>query len=435
MSLPFRSRPSRTKALDKILSSLTLLGGKVPQAQSLTILELGCGYGDALLHNAKRFPQHTFIGVDKSKDCLKEAQEVAENYSIQNIKLIESALSEFTLKDKKADIIICHGLYSWSDESTRKDIRSIISRDLSADGCVVISAAIEPGFVVRKIISDWIKRSKLPNPRKALNDLVQSVPFEFERPFGLLLHRELTRLSQESDAYIEAEFLTELKSYHIEDLVSEIASAGLSYIGDVRLQRSPISEDGDSLAAERKYDFINGTSFRESIFSRSTKSTLQEIPLDWWISPSLESLQVEDELHPIQEHLRKVWPKAVRVKEIKEKFPDDTSTLKEIIYSERAELSPVDLPVADAVPEWPFIPVLFKTHRPLEWSNARYDPVELGAFEDALALMCDGRRSKAELAKEVKVMMGDEAPDEATIDIAVEEGLITILTAGLILEP
>lgn len=435
MSLPFRSRPSRTKALDKTLSSLFLLGGEFPSENALRIVELGCGFGDALLHNALRFPQHSFIGVEINKECLLEARQVADSYSIKNIAFIESSLIDFSLSDKKADIILCHGLYSWCDDDLRDAIKNLIKASLSDKGIAIISSAIEPGFIVRKVISDWLSFSKNTTPRKALNDLVQSVPFEFERPFGLLLHRELTRLSTESDAYIEAELLSKkIKSYYLKDLVNEISSTGLHYIGDVRIQRSPRTEGEDNIIKEMKYDFANGTAFRESIFSKIPAKSIPEIPANWWISPSLESLQVEEELHPIQEKLRQSWPKAVPYGELVAAFPNELDTLKEIVYSERADLSFIEIPVVDSVPDKPFIPIMFKTHRINEWSNVRYDPVELGTFEDALALLCDGKRTKADLAKEVKVMMGADAPDDETIKVAIEEGLITIMTAGLLLQ-
>lgn len=436
MSLPFRSRPTRTKALDKILSSLFLLGGESPKSTSLRVVELGCGYGDALLHNAMRFPNHSFIGVDLNKECLSEAKQVADSYSIQNIAFIESSLFDFKLNDKKADIILCHGLFSWCDDGLRERIKELISTSLSEKGFAVISSAIEPGFIVRKVISDWLTYSKNTSPRKALNELVQAVPFEFERPFGLLLHRELTRLSTESDAYIEAELLSKnIKSFYLSDIVNEFLSLGLHYIGDVRIQRSPRKGDEDNILKEMKYDFANGTAFRESIFSMVPPNEPPKIPNNWWISPSLESLQVEEELHPIQEKLREIWPKAASLSQIQASFPDELDTLNEIIYSERADISFTEIPVLSEVPDKPFIPIMFKTHRPNEWSNARYDPVELGEFEDTLALLCDGKRSKAEIAKEIKVMMGADAPDDETVNIAVNEGLITIMTAGLLIEP
>lgn len=71
------------------------------------ILDVGCGYGNALKLLEERFKPDTIIGLDVDKDALESAREKAKNCQCE-VKLINAFSESVELPDRSVDLIFCH---------------------------------------------------------------------------------------------------------------------------------------------------------------------------------------------------------------------------------------------------------------------------------------------------------------------------------------
>lgn len=69
----------------------------------LTILDPGCGTADVIINLAKKFPQHSFVGIEWNKSLYKTAK--FKSRKLNNVKILYQDMFEYSFD--KADIIVC----------------------------------------------------------------------------------------------------------------------------------------------------------------------------------------------------------------------------------------------------------------------------------------------------------------------------------------
>lgn len=399
----FRSRPTRSQSLDKILASCSLYG--FPRSAK-RVLEIGYGFADALKHNARIFPNVDFVGLEQDPEFL-ELQNLPDN-----LKLEREAIGEF-------DVILAFGVYSWESES----ILPLVTKLLKDGGLFVCSFLVKPGFFVRETIRKWISLNSELSAREALRVLKESAPYEFEHPYGLLLHKELSRIDYESDAYIDAELKSEkINPKFLQDICREFSDFGLQYLGDVRPSRTRVRVGLKRSYTDSMLDFSHGISFREGMFIKTNKEIVGKAPITDGIilSASLESIATEEEIE--EEFFKLEWPEEFEYKELK------LDRINELIFKEKVEASVLRFNPPKTLPEKPIcLPKLERCY-----ANFRYDPVDLGPFEEEIAGRCDGSRTLLDIAKELQILMADESPSLEELVESVTDGAQTLLRAGLI---
>lgn len=401
----FRSTPTRSQSLDKILASAQLYGIKLTPNR---VLEIGYGYGDALKHNAKIFPELEFCGVEKDQEFLDQKIEYP------NLTLTRSPSGNF-------DVVLAFGIYSWEKES----ILEVLSSSLNEGGLCVCSFLVKPGFFLRDTIREWIKINNDLSPRECLRVLKEGTPYEFEHPYGLLLHRELSRIEHESDSYIEAELISEdISPKYLSEVAKEFQSKGLQYLGDVRPSRTRVRRGLPRVQTDLNLDFSHGIPFREGIFIKQSAAINGMAPITegLYLSASLESVAREEDIE--EEFFRINWPKQFLWEEV------NVDNLIDLVFKEKVEASILNFQIPDTLPEKPkALPKLGRSY-----ANIRYDPVLLGSFEEEIASRCDGTKTLIDITNELQILMGSEAMSFEETFESVTDGAKTLLKAGLVVE-
>ena len=137
-----------------------LLGLDPIAARIARVLEIGCANGTNLFPMAEAYPDAHFVGLDYSQKQIDQAENYKQALGINNIefhaldvvaipKAISSNLGQF-------DYIICHGVFSWVEESVRLAILHMIRNHLSSNGVAFLSYNCYPGWKVREIARDMM---------------------------------------------------------------------------------------------------------------------------------------------------------------------------------------------------------------------------------------------------------------------------------------
>lgn len=64
-------------------------------ARGISVLDIGCGRGRALLYLAERYPNSQFTGYDLSAEALETARQQAEKKGLENIQFVSRDLTDF----------------------------------------------------------------------------------------------------------------------------------------------------------------------------------------------------------------------------------------------------------------------------------------------------------------------------------------------------
>lgn len=126
-----------------------------------TILELGCGAGDAMATILQRHPDVHIMGLDRSKTILDSArQRNHASMQTKRAKLIQGDLHQFEMMDASVNhVFSVHTLYFWRDVTT---VLSEIERVLKPNGTFVITYCDGKGDVEWNDISDMIRNQFIP---------------------------------------------------------------------------------------------------------------------------------------------------------------------------------------------------------------------------------------------------------------------------------
>ena len=81
---------------------------------SLTVVDFCSGSGCVLLSVAKKFPNHKYIGIDKSDIAIDVAQKNSQFLDLKNVQFIKDDI--FNYLSPKADLIICNPPYLATNE-------------------------------------------------------------------------------------------------------------------------------------------------------------------------------------------------------------------------------------------------------------------------------------------------------------------------------
>ncbi|ASQ45792.1 class I SAM-dependent methyltransferase [Legionella clemsonensis] len=83
--------------LDEILPLIEGVLQKLKEG--INVLDIGCGYGNALTLMAKNFPNSQFTGYDLCKETIEHAQKIANENALTNIQFIQKDLSDWHEKE------------------------------------------------------------------------------------------------------------------------------------------------------------------------------------------------------------------------------------------------------------------------------------------------------------------------------------------------
>jgi len=104
----FIPRPETELLVDCALEFLSKI------KDDLKIIDFCTGSGCILLSIAKKFPNHEYIGIDKSKIAIKTAKKNRELLGLKNVQFFNHDI--FNYNQSKADLILCNPPYLAKDE-------------------------------------------------------------------------------------------------------------------------------------------------------------------------------------------------------------------------------------------------------------------------------------------------------------------------------
>jgi methyltransferase-like protein len=187
------------------------------------------------------------------------------------------------------DYISAHGVYSWVPDPVRTKILAVLHDTLSPQGIGYISYNCYPGChsrdIAREMMRFHVRAVADPQQRvqqgRAVLTLMAEASAE-DSIYGFELRNQVNRIKDIDDHVLFHDDLAEVASpFYLYEVAEAAASHGLQYLCDAafslsRFERLPalarkqlasIPED-DAVEREQYADFIEGRSFRQSLFCR-----------------------------------------------------------------------------------------------------------------------------------------------------------------------
>lgn len=128
--------------------------------QSARVLEIGCSYGGNIFPFALAFSDARVVGIDISGAQIAKANELKQKFGLTNIEFYERDIANLSQSDMSMlgefDFIIAHGVFSWVDESVRKQLLANTRALLGVNGVAEISFNVLPGWSSLSIIREFM---------------------------------------------------------------------------------------------------------------------------------------------------------------------------------------------------------------------------------------------------------------------------------------
>lgn len=135
--------PARLAALAQ------LCGLAPPPARGYAMLEIGCGDGAHLLACALEAPESRFFGFDLAPTAIESARDLAARARIAQARFDCRDILDHGLAPRSFDYIVAHGVYAWAPPDVQRATLDLIADTLTPDGLAVVSANILPGCALR----------------------------------------------------------------------------------------------------------------------------------------------------------------------------------------------------------------------------------------------------------------------------------------------
>src|SRR4051812_18927863 len=283
------------------LGTLGALFGMTPAPLgSCRVLELGCGDGANLIPIAAQWPQSEFVGLDLSEQAVGRGNEFIARSGIKNIVLRAYDIMDVSTQFGAFDYISAHGVYSWVPGPVREKILAIYRETLTPNGIGYVSYNCYPGCHSRDIAREMMRyhvrgvadpQERVRQARAMLSLMAQASAQD--SIYGFELRNQVDRIKDIDDRVLFHDDLAQVATpFYLYEVAEAAAAHGLQYLCDAafslsrferlpqpaRTQLASIPED-DAVGREQYADFIEGRSFRQSLFCRN------EIKLQRTIDP------------------------------------------------------------------------------------------------------------------------------------------------------
>lgn len=274
---------------------------RLPQ-EDLTILDLGCGRGMAILALAAANPGWTAIGLDYMPAHVAEAREIAGAAGLDNARFIEADLAALTEEAATSllpelDVVTLHGVWTWVSDRVREGILRVIRSRLKPGGLVMVTYNPLPGWAgdlaLQRLIRALVDRLDGPPDRRMLEafETIESLRAAgapaLERSFFLRRLGSVPPGARPGFArYAVHEFLPEhWRPAYPQDVAAAFAEAKLDPVGPAALARHFPALTLEATAREamaalpagvdRQFvtDLFAPPTFRQDIFVRGRRPT------------------------------------------------------------------------------------------------------------------------------------------------------------------
>ena len=270
------------------LATLGSLFGMDPAPlDACRVLELGCGEGANLVPIAFQWPQSEFVGIDLSANSIRHGNEFIGGMGLKNISLLCHDIMDIAKEFGTFDYIIAHGVYSWVPPAVRDKVLSIFRQNLSPHGIAFVSYNCYPGCfsrdIARHIMRYHVRDVADPQERARRSRAVMKFLAEASAEdtiYGFELRNQLDRINDLDDRVLFHDDLSDVASpFFLHEVVEAAARHGLQYLSDSAYSLSHLGRlsapareriaaipEGDVVTREQYMDFVEGRSFRHSLF-------------------------------------------------------------------------------------------------------------------------------------------------------------------------
>lgn len=269
---------------DNLVTVARMVGRSPAPVQSCRLLELGCASGGNLLPMAAGLPGSQFVGVDRAANQIEAGRREVERLGLSNLDLRWLDIESIGADLGAFDFIVCHGVYSWVSDETRRHVLRVCRENLVPAGVACISYNVYPGWYLGEMLRAMMRYhtagvkdrdERIGRARQLLDQLARFGPQE--SPAGGFARAEQARLEQLDDAYLLYEYLAgDNRPVFFHQFVEQIEAAGLTYLGNAwpttmrfDSQSAPVAEAlaalRDPVQAQQYFDFFVNRRFRATL--------------------------------------------------------------------------------------------------------------------------------------------------------------------------
>jgi methyltransferase-like protein len=228
--------------------------------------------------------------LDLSEQAVARGNEFIARMGLKNIVLRAFDIMDVSTQFGTFDYISAHGVYSWVPDPVRHKILAILRETLSPSGIGYVSYNCYPGChsrdIAREMMRFHVRAVADPQQRvqqgRAVLTLMAEASAE-DSIYGFELRNQVNRIKDIDDQVLFHDDLAEVATpFYLYEVAEAAASHGLQYLCDAsfslsRFERLPararqqlatIPEE-DAMEREQYADFIEGRSFRQSLFCHS----------------------------------------------------------------------------------------------------------------------------------------------------------------------
>jgi SAM-dependent methyltransferase len=284
------------------LRFVTLLAGLQPPdtERPFDYYELGCGNGLSTVVHAAANPHGRFIGVDFNPTHIHNAQRLARDAGVHNVRFLEKSFAELLEGElPDAEIIALHGVWSWIAAEHRGQIVEFVRRRLKPGGIAYVSYNCLPGLTQVAPLQRLLTDQGALGSGDTVERLRRALDFagRLERAGAAyfrvnpLAKLRLEQLAGQDPRYLAHEYSNANWSlfYHA-DVVRELAGAKLGYAGSTdyldnfnQFVLAPeiaelVAGIKDRTALETIKDYARNQVFRRDVYTRGApKATPREL--------------------------------------------------------------------------------------------------------------------------------------------------------------
>jgi methyltransferase-like protein/cyclopropane fatty-acyl-phospholipid synthase-like methyltransferase len=268
-----------------------------PNYRKASVLELGCARGGNIIPLAHGYPDSEFVGIDLSEKQIETGQKQIDELNLTNIQLRNMSILDADRSLGEFDYIICHGVFSWVDNTVQEKILSLCNELLSANGIAYVSYNTLPGWNSLRTIRDMMKfhtrEITVPKTRaqqaRAVLDFVLAGSQENNSSHTDFLREEARKLADVQDNYLLHDHLeVENNPLYFYQFIETAERHNLQYLADTSLStmftgnlptETAVKLRGlENLVKTEQYmDFMCDRRFRRSLLCRREQMIHRDI--------------------------------------------------------------------------------------------------------------------------------------------------------------
>lgn len=275
---------------DQLAAALLMQGFVPPAAETASMLEIGCGTGFNLVGAAAVQPRGRYVGFDLSASAIAGGQKLVDASGLTNVSLLHGDILTWPRDGERFDYITCHGVYTWVPPHVRAATMELIGKLLAPGGVAYVGYDCLPATAAKQAINRF-----LVSETRTIADPVERVETAIALVAVLARHQlppsrlktQIDALLEDAPTYPRAYFFHDwlADSYSpvsIEEFAAAAAANGLSYAGDSALHdlyegnldpsaKALLAKTGDDRARRNSLlDLLRGSHmFRGDLLVRS----------------------------------------------------------------------------------------------------------------------------------------------------------------------